>query len=165
MTDEERECIIAESRETLDRTARLLAEAEDRDPVAEDAVERWRRLRLRSQGSPPMRKSAPDDLVYKRHEELAPVPTPAADDEEPLELSPLLMDAVGEALGEVRKQLRDEMAADVDRHKLVAEKLTAEVNEMRALIAALRAEVRVFIDTGQPPAIDLPQWRTGNRTN
>jgi len=114
MTDEERDRILDESYATLERGAELQAQLEERNRArgdGEDGLERWTRLHEQSQGRPPVRKSAsPGPLVYKDAKLVpfpspAPVPTAASDD-----VPVALLDGIGEALGEVRMQLRRELA-------------------------------------------------------
>jgi hypothetical protein len=56
MTEEEKAEIMWRAQEVLDRAAHSLAEAEERernrDPLEEDALDRWRRLRQQSEPAP-----------------------------------------------------------------------------------------------------------------
>jgi hypothetical protein len=144
MTDDEKAAILQRTHEVLDDAARTLAEAAEReahrDPLAEDALERWERLRQQSQEPPPRVTAAskrPAMTKNERNEMLAIVAAMIR-----REISQALTRREASIADAIGKALAEERAA----HRKAYEALAARVVEFeqRALDTApvldLRAE-------------------------
>jgi hypothetical protein len=124
MDDNERKAIIAESRATVERLSGLKV-TPPRDPLHEDALERW--ARQRPQPEPPRRQREPNAAEveimragqWQRYIDSRVRVILAEHDK-------IRIEATGTALGMLRKQLREEF--------------TAAISSLRGELAAQRAQ-------------------------
>lgn len=119
MTDEERAEVINRAYETLDRLEGLenraaeAAERTNRDALSECPLEKWERLRP----PPPPRLSSQSstvELAQQRAQEWDDWARAIVKQELETERA-VLIEGAGQALGEIRQQLRDEIAKQIDQ--------------------------------------------------